>query len=206
MPEWICPKCGFDIKTRRQEHLNRCDGRGPKRKIKRPNANGQRGGWNKGLKTGTNKKLKERYNSGELSGSFTGKKHSAETKAKIAESRKQYLLDNPDKVPYVLNHYSKGPSYPEIYWIDLIRNENLDFSYHKRVGLYELDFFNEEKMIDFEVDGEQHYVDENVVESDGRRTEYLKNLGWKVIRLRWSEWQKKTDEEKKDYVNYLRNL
>lgn len=41
----ICPKCGFYIKACIDKHINSCDGRGPRRKIKR----GKRGGWNKGI-------------------------------------------------------------------------------------------------------------------------------------------------------------
>lgn len=134
------------------------------------------------------------------------RKHSAETKKKLSEYRKKYLEEHPEKAPYLLNHYSKGPSYPEIYWIDLIRKENLDLSYHKQIGLYELDFFNEDKKIDLEIDGEQHYSDNRIVESDQRRTLYLESLGWKIIRVRWSEWQKKTAEEKHYFVEELRDI
>ena len=40
-----CPKCNFYIKTSVEKHINSCDGRGPRRKIKR----GKPGGWNKGI-------------------------------------------------------------------------------------------------------------------------------------------------------------
>jgi hypothetical protein len=42
--------------------------------------------------------------------------HTDETKKKISEIRIKYLRENPDKVPYKLNHYSKGESYPEQYF------------------------------------------------------------------------------------------
>lgn len=41
----ICPKCNFYISNSIEKHINFCDGRGPRRKIKR----GQRGGWNKDI-------------------------------------------------------------------------------------------------------------------------------------------------------------
>jgi predicted DNA-binding protein YlxM (UPF0122 family) len=48
-----------------------------------------------------------------LSHSLNGSlKHSEETKQKISESRTRYLRENPDKVPYLINHSSKK-SYPE---------------------------------------------------------------------------------------------
>jgi len=40
------------------------------------------------------------------------RKHSQETKEKISEIRKAFLKENPDKVPYRLNHSSRE-SYPE---------------------------------------------------------------------------------------------
>ena len=75
---------------------------------------GQRGiPWNKGL----TKENDNRINDYSIKISNTlkskeGKKHTEETKRKISEIRKKYLFENPDKVPYLLNHYSKGESYP----------------------------------------------------------------------------------------------
>ena len=52
--------------------------------------------------------------------------------------------------------------------------------------------------IDFEVDGEQHYKDQKIIESDKKRTEYLKKNGWKIIRIRWSKWQKMSRTSKEN--------
>lgn len=186
---------------------------GIKRKLKEGTWQKGRGGWNKGLTKENSNKIKERgqllhqrYMNGELTPSFKGKKHSAETKQKISISRKKFLQENPSQVPYLLNHYSKGPSYPEMYWIDLIKREKLNLSYHKQVGLYELDFFNESKMIDLEIDGEQHYTDTRIIASDIQRTAYLESLGWKVLRIRWNEWQKLAFQEKHNFVEELRKM
>lgn len=137
-------------------------------------------------------------------GTFRGRKHSEETREKISKSCIRYLEEHPEKVPYLLNHYSKGPSYPEIYWIDLIKNEKLDLSYHKQIGPYQLDFFNETKLLDLEIDGDQHHLDSRIVESDKRRTKYLEALGWKTLRVKWSDWQKKEEEEKREFIQLLR--
>ena len=133
-----------------------------------------------------------------------GRWHSPETKDKIRAARLRYLQNNPDKVPYLMNHSSKGSSYPELYWKELIEKEELPLKYHKQVGLYELDFYNEEKLIDLEIDGNQHYTDKRIVASDLRRTQYLQDLGWTVLRVRWSNWKKLSDEEKAQYVKDLR--
>jgi very-short-patch-repair endonuclease len=55
-------------------------------------------------------------------------------------------------------------------------------------------------MIDLEIDGNQHYLDERIVESDKRRTEYLENQGWTIVRVRWSEYQKLSKHDRESYV------
>ncbi len=125
--------------------------------------------------------------------SWKGKHHSNETKEKISKFRKQYLNSNPDKIPFKLNHSSKK-SYPEQYFEKLFINENIPLFYHKQVGRYELDFYNEDLMKYVEIDGEQHYLP-NMIEHDKERTEYLKQKGWKGIRIRWSDYKKSLNKE-----------
>ena len=132
--------------------------------------------------------------------------HSEETKKKISTARKKYLEENPDKVPYLLNHYSIKNSYPEEYFLDLFKKEGIDLKHHLQVGLYQLDFYNKDKMIDVEIDGEQHHLDERIVESDVRRNNYLASLGWRVYRIRWSDYQKKTRKEKEEVIKEIKKL
>jgi very-short-patch-repair endonuclease len=122
-------------------------------------------------------------------------KHSEETKQKISKIRIKYLEENPDKVPYKLNHYSKGRSYPENYWKSILDAHKLVYKEQYQIYLYQLDFAFVDSKIDLEIDGEQHYLDERISLSDQRRNEYLENLGWKIIRIRWSEFQKNKDKE-----------
>jgi hypothetical protein len=75
--------------------------------------------WNKGLTIETDERiknyvttLKQKYESGEIIPSWSGRNHTEEEKLKISLSRKKYLEEHPDKVPYKLNHHSKQ-SYPE---------------------------------------------------------------------------------------------
>ena len=112
--------------------------------------------------------------------------HSVESKRKISKARKKFLEDNPDKVPYLMNHYSKGMSYPEKYFKKVFINENINLLYHFRLNSYELDFADPLNKIDIEVDGEQHYLDKRIVEHDIRRNEFLEKEGWFVYRIRWS--------------------
>lgn len=131
--------------------------------------------------------------------------HTQETKDKISVSRKKYLMENPDKVPYLLNHSSKE-SYPEKYFTDIFKNEGIDVIKNFRIGLYELDFSIPIKKIDIEVDGSQHYNDKKIVVSDIKRTKYLESRGWTVIRIDWAKYQKLSKESKYDYVSSIKRL
>ena len=129
--------------------------------------------------------------------SWAGKQHSQETKDKISSSRIKYLTDHPDQVPYVLNHKSKGESYPERYWREVLDAAHIEYTQELRVSRYRIDFAVGK--IALEIDGEQHYVDERVVRSDERRNKFLSTLGWSTIRVRWSEYQRLDDTDKSRY-------
>lgn len=132
-----------------------------------------------------------------------GRKHSEKTKEKISKKRKEFLHKNPDKVPYLLNHYSRGPSYPETYWKEVLEQNVIVYEPEYKISSYSLDFAILDKKIDLEIDGEQHYLDERIVKSDKRRNEYLMNNGWQIIRVRWSEFQKLDKQNKIDYIQSI---
>jgi hypothetical protein len=69
---------------------------------------------------------------------------SEETRKKISDSRKKYLKNNPNRVPYLLNHSSKE-SYPEKYFSDIFLKEGVQVDRYVRVGSYELDFCIKDK-------------------------------------------------------------
>ena len=162
----------------------------------------------KGVKQGFIK-LRSKSDSQKLSQSKNPRKHSEETKKKLSEIRKKYLAENPDKVPYKLNHSSKE-SYPEKYFTEVFVNEGIEVVKSFHIGIYELDFCIPDKRIDIEIDGSQHYCDEKIVESDKRRNKLLEDDGWDVIRINWSEYKKLSFDEKREYITnlkmYLKNL
>ena len=129
--------------------------------------------------------------------------HTEETKRKISESRIKFLRENPHMVPYKLNHYSKGRSYAEEYWKVVLDSNDVIYEEQYQIGPYQLDFAFPELKIDLEIDGDQHHLDKRIIESDKRRNQYLEELGWKIIRVKWSEFKKLTD--KKDYVSMIIN-
>lgn len=68
---------------------------------------------------------------------------------------------------------------------NLLKNRqfyNLKFKRQQPIGDYIVDFICKEAKIIVEIDGGQHNEHENI-EYDKTRTEYLNNLGYKVIRF-----------------------
>lgn len=126
-------------------------------------------------------------------------------KKKISESRIRFLQERPDMVPYKLNHYSKGRSYPEEYWKKILDSNQIEYEEQYQIGPYQLDFalLGEDRKIDLEIDGDQHYLDPRVIKSDERRNKYLEDLGWEIIRIKWSDYQRCVD--KKAFVDYILN-
>ena len=67
--------------------------------------------WNAGLTKDTDERVRKsaesinKYYETHV-GAWTGRTHTEEQKQKISQSRKQYLLEHPDRVPYLLNHFS----------------------------------------------------------------------------------------------------
>lgn len=167
--------------------------------------------WNKGKTKETDERVRkygetcsEGYNSGRLINSNLGKHHTEEEKKHLSEKRKQFLKEHPEKVPYVLNHHSKGDSYPEKYFKEVFDNEKINYEQNYKQSGYFLDFAWPEKKLYLEIDGEQHYVDKRIIEHDKVRTETLSNEGWVcVVRIRWSEYQKLNEAERKDYLKMV---
>lgn len=166
--------------------------------------------WNKGLTKETDSRvnqqadaLKQYYT--EHDAPWLGRSHTEEEKQKIGAGVKAFLQEHPEMVPYLRNH-SSTESYPEAYFKQLFEAENFDLAYHYRVDTYELDFCDLAHKIDIEIDGEQHYVDPRIVESDKRRTAYLEAEGWKIYRVRWATYKQSSEDEKVHIINEIKQL
>lgn len=109
-------------------------------------------------------------------------KHSEETKKKISEIRRKFLAENPDKIPYRLNHSSKR-SYPELRFEEALKEAGITgWKPQFPFGIYEFDFAFPEQRIDVEIDGATHLLP-NVKSIDETRDAFAVKFNWKVIRF-----------------------
>ena len=67
-------------------------------------------------------------------------------------------------------------------WYDFLRSYPVRFSRQKVLGKYIADFYSAQAKLVIELDGSQHYEDNNMA-SDTERTAFLKNYGLTVIRI-----------------------
>ena len=158
--------------------------------------------WNKGINstndtTGRTSKWLETFHKNASKHKY-GRPCSEETKRKISNSRKEYLRKNPDKVGYKLNHSSKE-SYPEKYFAEAFKAHGANLQRYVRIGLFCLDFCDIDKKIDIEIDGGTHTLPD-VIDKDKRRDKQLQELGWKIIRICWSDFMKLSTEERENKV------
>jgi len=106
---------------------------------------------------------------------------------------------------------SNIPSYPEQYMIDVFHKENINnWTREVRFGKWFADFcFDDIKLI-IEIDGSQHWTDENRIKSDILKDDFLFNRGWQVIRIRWYKKESKNRltmiNDIKDVLQLIREL
>ncbi len=67
-------------------------------------------------------------------------------------------------------------------WYDFLRTYPVRFSRQKVLGKYIADFYSAEAKLVIELDGSQHYENENL-ESDAERTAFLESYGLRVLRI-----------------------
>jgi very-short-patch-repair endonuclease len=67
-------------------------------------------------------------------------------------------------------------------WYDFLRTYPVRFSRQKVLGKYIADFYSAEAKIVIELDGSQHYENQNI-EKDTQRTAFIEAYGLKVIRI-----------------------
>lgn len=129
-------------------------------------------------------------------GTWLGRKHTEEQKRKISETQKKNFKESTSKSIWH-TQLENRKSFAEQYFDTCF--PNLKQNYH--VDRFFLDLANPEKKLYIEIDGEQHYNDQKVVEHDKVRTARLEELGWKCLRrIRWSEYKKLSKEEQESLI------
>ena len=105
-------------------------------------------------------------------------------------------------------------SYPEKFWITVLKNNNINFIPNKPLkhgnSNYFLDFYIEinNRKIDLEIDGKQHKYEDRI-ESDKVRDEFILNNNIEVYRVEWNEINTKEGSLKMkrkidDFLNFLK--
>lgn len=135
-------------------------------------------------------------------------KISEETKKKISLSLKKAFLENRAHGWANVKQNKNGMSYPEIWFQNMLKINNFDLNYEYNMQFfkYKLDFAWPDKRICIEIDGSQHYVLKERIESDKCKDELLKQFGWKVLRLKWGYICANTEEAIKLVNNFLNNV
>ena len=89
---------------------------------------------------------------------------------------------NPQLVPFAKELRKNMTKEERHLWYDFLKSYPVRFSKQKILGKYIVDFYSAEAKLVIELDGSQHYEEENRIK-DKERTEFLKSYGLYVIRI-----------------------
>ena len=158
--------------------------------------------WNKGLTKDEHPSLavqaKKVKKFQQENSTWKGRHHTQETRDKLSKIRIKFLEENPDKVPYLINH-SSNKSWPEEVFENALKSSGITgWETRYRNGIYQYDFAFPKLKIDVEVDGGTH-KQEKVIKIDERRDKWSKSQGWKVIRF-------EAERVKKDVIGCINEL
>ena len=119
--------------------------------------------------------------------SISDRKNNPEYIRKLRESQNKRVLNGTH-----LGWKSRNmPSYAELFFMDVLRNNGIEYEFEKHVGKYFIDFAINSKNIALEIDGKQHLQKERM-KSDKLKDEFLKSIGWTVYRIPWKSINSET--------------
>ena len=144
--------------------------------------------WNKGLTKETDNRI--RRDAEIHSKSIKGKKRkplSEEHKKAVSNGMKE-AHKNGKAWNIGQSRWNNQPSYPEIFFMKVIKNEFDDKNYNFEVPFhrFSLDFAWKHKKKVIEIDGQQHEKNEQK-ERDIKKNELLKEEGWEILRIQWKD-------------------
>lgn len=215
--EFVCRYCGKECKNDNslRNHERLCKENPNRQESSFVSHNekirsGERTAWNKGKTKETDDGIRHNIESrtrniesGKTIPSFRGKHLSAEHKAKLSKAQTDYLIRT--GLNRWSNAHSSERTYPEIFFGKILKN--ICIEQYVIPGLpYKLDFADVDNKIDVEIDGEQHYVNDDLCEKDQIRDKRLEEIGWRTIRIRWSQFQKLSPNDKEEYIKNLFDL
>ena len=87
-------------------------------------------------------------------------------------------------------------------WYDFLKSLPVTVNRQKVIGKYIVDFYIATYKIVIELDGSQHY-EENGIENDAKRDEFLHNLGIKVLRYSNLDVNKRFESVCGDILNCI---
>lgn len=208
-------ECGKEFSNSQSlnAHLSHCDihhqSCGTERKVRKYEIEHKMNGWDNKTEEEKSqyvlKQVESFHRHMENDDEFANKIHighsqTDESKRKIGEGRRRAIIEGRGN-KWIPPHIQS--SYAEQYFIDLFNKHNIKFKNNLSVYPYFLDFAWENEKVYIEIDGEQHYTEPGL-KKDNERTQYLESKGWKLLkRIRWSEFSKLKDIERKEYISKL---
>ena len=99
----------------------------------------------------------------------------------IVDKRKP-LPTNHDLQKYAVKMRKNQTDEENKVWYQILRGRTPKFHRQRIIGNYIVDFYCPKLKLIIEIDGYQHFYEENA-EYDNKRTEYLESLGYYVLRF-----------------------
>ena len=108
-----------------------------------------------------------------------------QTKEKLSNKAKQLMRQGIIK-PWQSRNIT---SYPQQFFIEVLKQNNISYQREKHVGKYFLDFViqTSKGKIDLQIDGKQHWMIQTQMLSDKIKDEYITNQGYIVYRIKWNQ-------------------
>ena len=109
------------------------------------------------------------------------------------------ILHNKDLIPYARDLRKNMTKEERKLWYEFLRDYPVKFTRQKIIKKYIADFYCAEAKLVIELDGSQHYIDNNI-EKDQSRTDFLSSYGITVLRLP-NNYLKENFKSACDYIN-----